>query len=163
MHLLQTEPFLLKNNTALRKEDISEYVSEIESLKEKINPDDFLKVKFVDNMYLFAYCDENSDVKALAEKYSAMTSLNTQYSGRKIYFFPPPADKGKAVKKFAESYNFDFIVSAGDSPIDFPMLEISGISIVPYEISEKIKNPNIKICPDNMIFSDFILESVLSL
>ena len=154
---------LLKNNIPFLAEDISKYVSEIESLKEKINPDDFLKVKFVDNMYLFAYCDENSDVKALAEKYSAMTSLNTQYSGRKIYFFPPPADKGKAVKKFAESYNFDFIVSAGDSPIDFPMLEISGISIVPYEISEKIKNPNIKICPDNMIFSDFILESVLSL
>ncbi|MGN1036492.1 MAG: HAD hydrolase family protein, partial [Ruminococcus sp.] len=92
-----------------------------------------------------------------------MTSLNTQYSGRKIYFFPPPADKGKAVRKFAENYNFDFIVSAGDSSIDFPMLEIADISIVPCEISEKIKNPNIKICPDNMIFSDFILESVLSL
>lgn len=158
--LVTNGTILLKDNIPFKTENISEYISEIKSLKEKINPDDFLKVKFVDDMYLFAYCDENSDVKKLAEKYSSMTSLNTQYSGRKIYFFPPPADKGKAVRKL---FNSDFIVSAGDSSIDFPMLEIADIAIVPREISGKIKNPNIKICPENMIFSDFILETVLSL
>ena len=91
-----------------------------------------------------------------------MTSLNTQYSGRKIYFFPPPADKGKAVKKFAENYNSDFIISAGDSSIDIPMLEISDIALIP-DKNISLKNPDIRICPDNMIFSDFILDTILSL
>ncbi len=155
---------LLKNNVPFKREDISRYIPEIESLKNKINPDDFLKIRFVDDMYLFAYCDENSDTKFLAEKYSDLTGLNTQYSGRKIYFFPPPADKGKAVEKFAEEYNFDFIISAGDSTIDLPMLEISDISIVPDKnIAEKLKNPDIRICPENMMFSEFILETVLKI
>lgn len=160
--LVTNGTILLKNGIPFCKEDISEYLPEIEALKSRINPDDFLKIKFVDNMYLFAYCDENSDVKALAEKYSAMTSLNTQYSGRKIYFFPPPSDKGKAVRKFAEKYNSDFIISAGDSTIDIPMLEISDIALIP-DKNISLKNPDIRICPDNMIFSDFILDTILSL
>jgi len=155
---------LLKNNIPFMREDIGKYIQEIENLKNKINPEDFLKVKFVDDMYLFAYCDEASDVKSLAEKYSEMTNLDTQYSGRKIYFFPPPADKGEAVKKFALKYDFDFIISAGDSTIDFPMLEIANIAIVPdSETAGFLKNPNLKICPENKVFSEFILETVLSL
>lgn len=154
---------LLEKNIPINHEDISEYISGIEKLESMINPEDFIKVKFVDEKYLFAYCYENSDVKALYEKYSVMTKLNTQYSGRKIYFFPPPADKGKAVKKFAEKYNFDFIISAGDSSIDYSMLEIADIALLPnQQAAGFINNPNIKICPQNKIFSDFITEFIIN-
>lgn len=162
--LVANGTILLKNNIPSEYEDISGYISEIKALERKINPDDFKKVKFVDNMYLFAYRDESKGIKKIAEKYSALTSLETQYSGRKIYFFPPPANKGRAVKKFAEKFGYDFIISAGDSSIDFSMLEISNIAIVPDKgTAEKIKNKNIKICPENKIFSEFILETAFSL
>lgn len=155
----------LKNGVIFTREDVSEYYPEIQNLFDKIkNIPDFLKVKIVDGMYLFAYCTENADVKTCAERCSGLTSLNTQYSGRKIYFFPPAANKGTAVKKFAENFGFDFIISAGDSSIDCPMLEIADISIVPDKnISKDISTSDLRICPENTSFSEFILETVLSI
>ncbi|MDE5945948.1 MAG: HAD-IIB family hydrolase [Oscillospiraceae bacterium] len=153
----------LKNNIPVYLENTEGYYSEVESLYKKIiDTSDFLKVKIVDGMYLFAYCEENSDVRYYAEKYSELTNLTTQYSGRKIYFFPPFANKGLAVKKFAEKYRYNYIISAGDSIIDYPMLENADMAIVPdSETASVLKNPNIKIC-SNTVFSEFILETILN-
>lgn len=162
--LVTNGTILLKNNIPLEYEDINKYYNEIQNLERKINPDDFTKIKLVDNMYLFAYRDKSDGIEKFAEKYSKMTTLETQFSGRKIYFFPPPANKGRAVKKFSEKFNYDFIISSGDSSIDFSMFEISDIAIVPNkETAQKINHKNIKICPENKVFSEFILETAFSL
>lgn len=153
----------LKNNIPVYLENTEGCYSEVENLYNRIkDTEDFLKVKIVDRMYLFAYCEENLDVKYYAEKYSELTNLKTQYSGRKIYFFPYFANKGLAVKKFAEKYKYDYIISAGDSVIDYSMLEIADLAIIPdSETASALKNQNLKIC-NNDIFSDFIFETILN-
>lgn len=160
---------LLKNNTIEPKwheeslHMIESYIKELEQLCQKYSIYECFKtVRIVDNMFLFAYCNENEDIESIAEKCSADTELDVQYSGRKLYFFPPFASKGSSVKRFMKYIKFDKIISAGDSIIDCSMLEIADKSYIPDTyLAEKLKTTSFEVCENGVPFSEFILKSVL--
>lgn len=139
--------------------------AEIERMFKMLEPSDsFIRVRIVDEMYLFVYCAEGISPLAMTEQLKVLTSLNVQCAGKKIYLFPPAADKGVATKRMAERVNADYIVAAGDSPIDLPMLTLADISIIPND--EKMTSQSYKdrcICPENKPFSEFVLETVLDI
>ena len=99
----------------------------------------------------------------LAEKLSKETTLNLEVSGRKMYWFPPIANKGISLKRYCETFGYEKVIAAGDSSIDYPMLDFADTALVPdKETAEKIKSADVQIC-DEENFAEFILEYVLSL
>lgn len=129
--------------------------------KEYSGKDCYKTVRIVDDMFLFIHFFDSESAAAEAEKCRGNTELTVDYFGSKMYYFPPVSNKGYGVKRFAERFNCDRIIAAGDSTIDCSMLDIADTALIPDERLAKIlKNENISIC-DSEFFSEFILRFVL--
>lgn len=87
--------------------------------------------RIVDEMFAFAACDAPQSALALKEALCRTTPLQTEVTGRKVYFFPPPINKGLVIPKLRSRFQADRIICAGDSSIDVPMLREADLSIVP--------------------------------
>jgi len=122
----------------------------------------FKTVRIVDDMFLFLYCLDPETIEETADACRKVTSLAVEYTGSKLYIFPDPANKGRSVRRFADTFGYTHITAAGDSMIDCPMLAIADTALVPYdEMATLCRNPHCLICPADQHFSEFILTSVL--
>ncbi len=139
------------------------YRDELNRLCEKYSEYDCFKtVRIIDEMFLFVYVYDRDKIESIAKECMKDTSLTVEYSGSKMYFFPPVSDKGCGVKRFAERFGCERIIAAGDSVIDYSMLEIADTALVPDEsVRNAIKNVNTLVC-DEEHFSEFILKKVLN-
>lgn len=138
------------------------YMDELKRLCTKYSEYDCFKtVRIVDDMFLFLHCHNRDETESIAVECKKDTDILLEYAGSKIYLFPPAANKGVGVRRFAENYKCKSIISAGDSPIDCSMLNIADIALVPDEkMLNAVKNANTLICKDD-IFSEFILRHVI--
>lgn len=89
------------------------------------------RCRLVDEMFVFAACDTPQDAMELYTLLQGTTPLAIEVTGRKVYFFPPPVNKGTAISQLRHRFQADRIICAGDSSMDVPMLRQSDISIVP--------------------------------
>lgn len=139
------------------------YRDEMQRLCADLSEQDlYIRTRIVDERYVFAYCADGVDSERCAESYHNKTSLFVRASERKIYFFPPQIDKGISVQKLKKLLNGEFLICAGDSRIDVSMLEISDLALVPTQnMASYLKNPNVRICPPNRQFSEFVLEQAM--
>lgn len=139
--------------------------AEISRMYEMLSPQDsFIRVRIVDEMYLFVYCAENTKPQDTAALLGALTTLNVKCAGKKIYLFPPAADKGFASERMAKRLGSELHIAAGDSAIDLPMLQMADIAIIPHDdfmMSQEYKK--CIVCPPEKRFSEFVLETVLEL
>lgn len=142
----------------------SPYKNELNRLYEKYKSYDCFKtVRIIDEMFLFVYCYNKDEMQKIAEECAKDTSLSIEYSGNKMYFFPPYANKGYSLKRFSEIVNADKIIAAGDSMIDCSMLDAANNALIPNStLSSLLKKNNYTICSDDCLFSEFILQYVLN-
>lgn len=91
------------------------------------------RCRVVDEMYAFAACDTPEDTRALAGAMEGRTALKMEVSGRKAYFFPPPVNKGEAVRRLRARFGVERVICAGDTAMDVPMLETADLAIAPEE------------------------------
>ena len=115
--------------------------------------------RIVDGLYLFAACDDVESAQAGARSFAGRTGLDIAVSGRKVYFFPPPINKGTALQRLKERFRPDRTVCAGDSAIDLPMLRAGDVAILPRE--GLLEGEGLRIHRGGGPFPDFVLESVL--
>lgn len=120
------------------------------------------RCRMVDEVYLFAACGSGEEAEALAAPFLGKTALDVAVSGRKVYFFPPPINKGAALERLRERFLPERTVCAGDSVIDLPMLRAADLAVVPYggllpEAEGEVRRP----AGEGARFSDFVLEIVL--
>ena len=125
--------------------------------------DSFIRVRIVDEMYLFVYCADKVDPAVMATMLSMQTTLKVEYSGKKIYFFPSAADKGVAAKRMAERLGADILIAAGDSSIDLPMLRQAELAIIPQGLAKYAEEfKRAAVCPEGERFSEFVLETAIA-
>ena len=124
-----------------------------------------LRVRMVDDLYLFAYCEEGQDPMDAVPESAFGTGLKIVSSGRKIYFLPPMFNKGEAVRRLEDLLRPSMILAAGDTEIDLPMAEPADRMFIP----EKLYNAcgsdlpqtvreKLRICPEGADFSEFVLR-----
>ena len=144
---------------------VSDYHSEIERLRSILGDEKRIAyTRTVDDCYLYGYCTDESAAVDLKTEYEHTSTLNIISSGKKIYFLPPLMNKGEALKRFLLRCDADIIVSAGDSLIDVPMLNHSDITFIPnHTLAPLCQNADVRICPSDTPFSEFILTSILQL
>ena len=81
--------------------------------------------RIVDESFLFLKCCNADDTKNFVAEIQAVTNLNVQSSGLKIYLFPPKLNKGDALLKLKKIFAPKKTFAAGDSAIDIPMINLA--------------------------------------
>lgn len=120
------------------------------------------RFRMIDDMYLFAACDNPKDAEISQSYFYEKTDLNVEVSGRKLYFFPPMLSKGDAIDRLRMKFAPSCIIAAGDSRIDIPMLNRADISIF---IEEYVAHHAKMICyQGNHVrdYTKFVLQQVLA-
>lgn len=85
-------------------------------------------------------------------------SLNVYYDSRKVYCIPASINKGNAMKRFSDRMGITRTIAAGDSVPDIPMLEISDLAILPYNLSNSVEHVQKFVTENSQCFSDYICE-----
>lgn len=106
------------------REVVAPYENELKIQLEAADKNIFTITRIVDESFLFLRCRDDIS----PEKITFNTSLNVQYTGKKIYLFPPNLNKGAALKLLAKKFSAEKIFAAGDSDIDLPMLELADVA-----------------------------------
>lgn len=115
------------------REVVAPYAEELNFQCEKFSGDERFNIcRIVDESFLFLRCRDEIN----PEKIHFDTNLTVQHTGRKIYLFPPPLNKGNAVRRLAEKFKPEKIICAGDSDIDLPMLELADVAFHEFECAE---------------------------
>lgn len=78
--------------------------------------------RMVDDLYVFAACDDAALAHALAAALMGRTELEVAVSGRKVYCFPTPISKGHALARLRRRLGPAAVFAAGDTSMDVPML-----------------------------------------
>lgn len=114
------------------REVVTPYENELKiQLKKYSESKEFDICRIVDESFLFL----RDDVEV--EKITFNTNLTVQHTGKKIYLFPPPLNKGEALKLLIKRFSPDKIIAAGDSEIDLPMLELADVAFAPKKLCKE--------------------------
>lgn len=120
---------------------ICPYKNELQRQLENLSPNkNFTISRIVDGSFLFLKCSDDTDIKKIAEEIQTDTNLAVEYSGQKIYLFPPKLNKGAALLKLKKIFEPAKTFVAGDSSIDIPMLNIADIAFVHRNLKLNRKN-----------------------
>ncbi|MGN0649928.1 MAG: hypothetical protein ACI4KM_05780 [Oscillospiraceae bacterium] len=95
------------------------------------DPDRSFEIRMVDGLFLFTktLCAERSP--ELVRNACPSDRISTFCVGQKLYVLPQKLDKGIAAVRLLERLGFDgTIISAGDSPMDIPLLNIADIALM---------------------------------
>ena len=143
---------------------VRKYQGELNRVLEFLEKEEeYIRCKFVDGMYVFLYCKDGVDIAKKVERYRERTILHVVSSGRKIYFLPPEFNKGEALCRLKERFLPNYVVAAGDSEMDLPMMESADFAFGKREILGKNLRENRRIFIDenNLLNEMFdIVESI---
>jgi len=121
------------------RDEISPFVDDLEIMREKFSTDARFNIcRVVDESFLFLRRADDFDGEIFFD-----TRLTVQHTGKKIYLFPPPLNKGNALRRLAEKFSPTKIFAAGDSEIDLPMLILADKAFAPASLGGKFSEaPN---------------------
>jgi len=89
----------------------------------------FFEIRLVDNAFVFT---KTKDVIGTLQKLNILldkAQVKVYNNGEKIYIVPVMINKGRALIALQKKLGVSFIVSAGDSEFDVPMLELADFPI----------------------------------
>ncbi len=134
------------------KLDIVKY---IEILKN--DPNTNFDVRHVDDAFLFTKSSCFQKTLSLLEKTVDLNKFVVCNIIDKIYVIPRDLNKGFALWRFIKDYCDDYLITAGDSLLDLPMLEIADKAFVPSDYA--FYNEKFSYSTDEN-FSEYLLENV---
>lgn len=117
------------------------------------------RCRIVDGMFTFAACDTPEDARNLRGLLLDAAPLAGEVSGRKLYFFPPPVSKGAAITRLRARFGLEWVICAGDSSIDLPMLRQADVALVPRRdlMGDRPCRETV-VCGPSERFYDFVLR-----
>ena len=117
------------------------------------------RFRMVDELFVFAACDDSQQALTLRERLRDRTPLDVEVTGRKVYCFPPSMNKGAAVDRLRARFGAERVICAGDSPIDRPMLERADVAIVPHgQLAQSLPCRETVVCGPEERFYEFVLR-----
>lgn len=122
-------------------------------------------VRRVDGLFVFTKSD---DVNYSMENLKELLDLNVVdvfNNGSKVYVLPKSLNKGMAIRRIKELTGIEYVVCAGDSEFDIPMLLEADLAFIPQDLDNELmkEQTNKIISGSSAIFSDEILTKLLHL
>lgn len=116
------------------------------------------RLRRVDGAYLFLSCPDPEDA-AYCRSCLTDTTLSVETTGRKLYLFPPPVNKGAAVARLRRRFSPSGVIGAGDSAIDVPMLRECDWAIAPHDVLvEGMDRDRVAVWDGQGRFPDYVLQ-----
>ena len=102
------------------------------------------ELRYIEKLFIFTKCNDPETVVN-----DLKTSLDTKYvdvfsNGEKVYVVPQTLNKGTAVDRLREKLKPEFVIAAGDSTFDIPMLSTADRGLVPSGFIQNMKSRNIR-------------------
>ncbi len=128
------------------------------------------ELRYIEKLFLFTKCNDPQTVVN-----DLKTSLNIKYAdvfsnGEKVYVVPRSLNKGTAIDRLRQKLKPEFVIAAGDSAFDIPMILTADRGLVPHGFTQKYEIPKTSVTwkkIDEMhpkkIFSDALLEQCLKI
>lgn len=119
------------------------------------------ELRFIKELFVFTKCEEPEAVVEELRKILNGDMVDVFHNGVKVYVVPRTLDKGNAVERFRRYAKADYVIAAGDSEFDIPMLEAADRGIAApeltrsYPFSEKVQCPSME-----KLFAEAVLETV---
>lgn len=89
--------------------------------------------------------------------------IDVYENGAKVYAVPKELNKGRAVKRLRKRLGDCFIIGAGDSEFDLPLLYQADLGFLPDSLDNGIKQWNHwTVCKGDRVFSDQVLEKIMA-
>lgn len=91
------------------------------------------EIRLIDDIFVYTKTkDVQNSLSLLSEKLD-LNKVFVDSNGEKLYVFPNRINKGSALKRFRNYLKSKFIIAAGDSAFDIPMLKEADSAIIPNE------------------------------
>lgn len=97
-----------------------------------------VKAVMQDGLILFIKTDSHEIKREISAEASALGLIVFEHS-EKLYICPRRLEKGEAVRRFKNRFGADFIVSAGDAPIDVSMASVSDKCLLSASLKDTVK------------------------
>jgi len=115
-------------------------------------------IHYANDIMLYAKSDTPALDAARLTSMLKTKSLNVYYDSRKVYCIPASITKGTAMKRFSNRMGITRTIAAGDSIPDIPMLRISDLAILPYNLSNSVEHMQKYVAENSQCFSDYICD-----
>lgn len=109
-----------------------------------------------EGILLYAKVPEPKTITSNLREIIDLSKVSVFSDDRKVYCTPYSNNKGSAVKRYSKRYGCTVDIAAGDGVADLAMLSIAKISMAPESIKKFASCDQIKLCPQEQVFSDFI-------
>lgn len=115
-------------------------------------------IHYVNDIMLYAKTDTPALDAVRLTSILNTKSLNVYFDSRKVYCIPASINKGNAMKRFSNRMGITRTIAAGDSIPDIPMLGISDLAILPYNLSNSVEHVRKNVAENSQCFSDYICD-----
>lgn len=120
------------------------------------------ELRFIERLFIFTKCSEPLSVIHALKQMSGMDTVDIFNNGEKVYVVPKGLSKGRAVSRFREYINADYVIAAGDSEFDISMLKAADKALAPFGFAAKYNTDfEIKESADNELFAEALLAEAL--
>lgn len=120
------------------------------------------EVRWVEDLFLFTKSEKPEETAENLRKNVDNTLVEVHTNGVKVYLLPKSMTKGRCVERMRAKLAPDFVVSAGDSLFDCPMLSEADLGYAPFSLrNHRSEGGNWGISPENVLFSDWFTQDFL--
>lgn len=91
-------------------------------------------VRYVDNFFIFAKSDAPERAAERLGRFVDKTDFEVRAVHNKVYILPRNLNKGAALQRLKKRIGADYVICAGDSDLDLPMLALADMAISPENV-----------------------------
>lgn len=142
---------------------VADCQKEFERAREYLKTDRHIcfEIRNIRELFLFTKSSEPEETVGKLRARLRGELVDVFSNGQKVYVVPGKLNKGTAVERFREKIHPDFVIAAGDSEFDIPMLAAADLGMAPGALAEKYTVSDRVICADKTrVFSDTILKYI---
>lgn len=120
------------------------------------------EIRNIKNLFIFTKSNHPSgSVENLRGKLD-LSLVDVFSNGIKVYIVPKTLNKGRSIKRLRKKLNPKYVIAAGDSDFDIPMLNEAEVSLAASELRDKLKGSKDVFFHEDLtqIFSDALLRYI---
>lgn len=120
------------------------------------------ELRFIERLFVFTKCSQPKQAAADLREILDAKLVDVFCNGEKVYVVPRDLNKGKAVSRFREYIHADYVVAAGDSEFDIPMLREADAGLAPHGFRDGFGiGFSVHEMDGQEVFAEFLLEECL--
>lgn len=125
--------------------------------------DRMMEVRNIRRLFLFTKSSRPMETAARLKEVLDARLVKIFTNGKKVYALPEGLDKGTAVRRFRDYIKTDYMLAAGDSEFDIPMLAAADRAYAPKDLMGRCSfDVHVSGIAGKGVFSDVFLERVLA-